>query len=63
MKKFKITKNAQISKFGNNQNRSKDSSMEEVGVGGKWGKVWARGKEPLKNFALGAAKFNRKKNL
>ena len=55
MKKFKITKNAQISKFGNNQNRSKDSSMEEVGVGGKWGKVWARGKEPLKNFALGAA--------
>lgn len=55
MKKNRIKKNAQISKFDNNQNRSKDSSMEEVGYAGPLGKVWSRGKEPLKGFALGAA--------
>lgn len=55
MKKNRIKKNAQISKFDNNQNRSKDSSMEEVGYAGPLGKVWSRGKEPLKGFAIGAA--------
>ena len=42
-------------KSGQTPARLKGSSMEEVGFGGAFGKVWARGKEPLKGLALGAA--------
>ncbi len=42
-------------KSGQTPARSKGSSMEEVGYAGPWGKVWSKGKEPLKGLVLGAA--------
>lgn len=55
MKKVYFKTNAIVKKYGCCQKQSKKNDMEEVGFGGWFGKVWAKGKEPQKNMAIGVA--------
>lgn len=55
MKKIYFGKNAIVKKYGYCQKQSKKKDMEEVEFGGPFGKVRSKGKEPLKNLAIGAA--------
>ena len=55
MKIFNFKTNAIVKKQGYCQKQSKKKDMEEVEFGGPFGKVRSKGKEPLKNLAIGAA--------
>ena len=55
MKKVYFGTNAIVKKHGCCQKQSMKKDMEEVEFDGPFGKVKSKGKEPLKNLAIGAA--------